>query len=330
MNPKDHLQALDGIGIDVGKKELVLCKRSSNGLAEKPISFSNTIVGRKKILRYLEERAVGEDVPILLESTGPYHWKTAHDLEQAGYLSKVVNPLHTRQILKYSIRKRKTDQIDASHLAFLASQGYGYRFQETEDMVKNKALVRYFWKLHKTKIQYILQEKYLREDRNITKAALTGCSLLPQLEKNLKRLEKQIIGLFRKGNDLKYLDSIPGISPLLAATLLCEIIPLERFQNIEQIIAYAGLDPQVKQSGGKAAHYGGLSKRGSPLLRHVLYLAAFGNFTKPPFSEVYQKHKKRGLHHTAVLCIIARKILRISFTLLKKRQIFDSDRFRCE
>jgi transposase IS116/IS110/IS902 family protein len=64
-----------------------------------------------------------------------------------------------------------------------------------------------------------------------------------------KILEAGIVEHFSKGNDLRYLDSIPGVSPLLAATILAELRPLNRFTRVEQVIAYAGLDPSVKQSG---------------------------------------------------------------------------------
>lgn len=305
------------IGIDVGRKELVACIRSSNGLTEPPVSFPNSSIGLKQFLHHLEQNRIVSDEPILLESTGPYHWQAAYTLTQEGYLAKVVNPLHTKQIIRHSIRKRKTDKVDAGHLAFLASQGYGYPFRETSEGVYQKALVRHYWKLRATATSHIMHERYLKEFRGLSRLGISSLVV-----KRCEKVKKEIIKEFNKGNDLRYLDSIPGITPFLGATLLAELTPLDRFTRLEQIVAYAGLDPSVKQSGGKPARFGRISKRGSPVLRQALFLAAFGCFSKQPFIRIYQRYKGRGLHHNTILCIIARKILRIAVTLLKKRETF--------
>lgn len=308
---------MNGIGIDVGKEELVFCVRSSNGLTESPLSFSNSRIGQNRILRYLQEHNISADVPILLESTGPYHWHTARFLSEHNYLVKVANPLHTRQIARHSIRKRKTDKVDAGQLAFLAAQGYGYVFKETFEQAQNKALVRHYWQLKSALTSQKMHENYLQEFR-----ALRGYSVTSDMQKLCDKIKAGILKRYAKGNDLRYLDSVPGLSPILAATILAELEPLDRFARLEQIIAFAGLDPAVRQSG-KKNQYGRLSKRGSPTLRRALFLASMGSFWHPPFSRLYQRHKDRGLHHTVILCIIARKILRIAMTLLRKRREFN-------
>lgn len=308
------------IGIDVGKEELVTCIRSSqSGLAASPVSFPNSSIGIKQFMRKLADDGISLDTPILLESTGPYHWAAAHILTVHHYLAKVVNPIHTKQIARLSVRKRKTDKVDAAQLAFLASQGYGYPFRETEDMAQRKALVRHWWKLRATATAHLLHERYLDEFRGISRFRIS-----PLLLKKCDVLKKEIVSLCSHGNDLRYLDSIPGVSPFLGATILTELTPLDRFERVEQVVAYAGLDPSVKQSGGKAARYGKVSKRGSPILRHALFLAAWGSFTRTPFRPLYLRYKKRGLHHTTVMCILSRKILRIAYALLTKRTIFDA------
>lgn len=308
-----------GVGIDVGKKEMVACtRRSQSALAEPAISIPNTTTGIRDLLRHLDKTAIPQDAPILLESTGPYHWDAAYLITQAGRNARVVNPLHTRQALRYSIRKRKTDKVDAAHLAMLAYQGYGYPFRDTHELAELKALVRHYWYLKYQNTNHARHERYLKEFRGIQ-----GFTVSRSLSRQVDALAPEILSRF-KGNDLRYLDSIPGVSPILAATILAELYPLSRFTEAEQLIAVAGLDPCVKQSGGKQARFGKLSKRGSPLLRHALYCAGFGAFTRAPWNTFYHHYKDRGLHHTAVLCIISRKMLRIIWALLQKRQLFDA------
>lgn len=313
----ENITSSYGIGIDVGKRELVTCIRHSNGVTEPPATFANTSLGLKKFVVHLARQGIAKDVPIVLESTGPYHWTAARYLADHGYISKVINPLHTKQIARYSIRKRKTDKIDAAQLAFLASQNYGYVFVETKEMAKKKALVRHYWKLRGVAGSLSIHERYLKQYRGITAASVSE-----YLIAKCKSLRERIVRDWSTGNDLKYLDSIPGITPFLAATILAELQPLDRFQRVDQIIAFAGLDPSVKQTGGKPGSHGGLSKRGARTLRHVLYLAAFGSFHHA-MRPLYDAYRKRGLHHTEVLCILSRKILRIAVSLLRKRKMFD-------
>lgn len=307
-----------GIGIDVGKKEMVVCKRrSQSALAEPAISIPNNTTGIQTLLRRLDKELIPNDVPILLESTGPYHWDAAHLLTQAGRNARVVNPLHTRQALRYSIRKRKTDKVDASHLAMLAYQGYGYPFCETHELAELKALARHYWYLKHNSIGHTRHECYLREYRGIRKFAV-----FTTLKRQADAVAVEILSRF-KGNDLRYLDSIPGVTPILAATILAELYPFKRFNHVKQLIAIAGLDPSVKQSGGKQARYGKLSKRGSAVLRHALFCAVFGAFTREPWKSLYERYRDRGLHHKEVFCILSRKLLRICWALLQKRQEFN-------
>jgi len=305
------------VGIDVGKRELVACVRCSNGITEPPAAFPNSSIGLNKFVVYLKKHEVAPDAPILLESTGPYHWQAARTLADKGYFVKVANPIHTKQIARLSIRKRKTDKVDAANLAFLASQNYGYQFMETEELARKKALVRHYWKLRSIATNLLIHERYLKEYRNIGSDGVSAF-----LVRKCKIVKKKIIKDWSKGNDVKYLDSIPGVTPFLAAVILCEILPLNRFQKIEQIIAFSGLDPSVKQTGGKSGRHGAISKRGSATLREALWLAAFGSFQRQPMRKVYLYYKERKLHHNTILCVMGRKILRIAVALLKKRRMF--------
>lgn len=306
-----------GVGIDVGKRELMTCIRRSNGVTEPPAAFANSSIGLKKFVVHLTEHSIAKDVPILLESTGPYHWPAARYLADHGYAAKIVNPLHTKHIARYSIRKRKTDKIDAAQLAFLASQQYGYTFVETKEMAQKKALIRHYWKLKMTAGNLFIHERYLKQHRGITAGSVTKYML-----ERCETLKARIVRDYGGGNDIKYLDSIPGITPFLAATILAELEPLDRFQRVEQIIAFTGLDPAVSQTGGKPGFHGKLTKRGSHVLRHALYMAAFGSF-RGGWRTLYDGYRTRGLKHTEVLCILSRKILRTAVALLRKRRMFD-------
>jgi transposase len=99
--------------------------------------------------------------------------------------------------------------------------------------------------------------------------------LIAQIELN----DKQIHAVERKINRImnkidSKITSIPGISDTLGAVILGEIGNIDRFSNVKKLVAFAGLDPVVYQSGQKDHKGGPISKRGSPLLRYGLFMAA--------------------------------------------------------
>ncbi|PIT98232.1 MAG: hypothetical protein COT71_01670 [Candidatus Andersenbacteria bacterium CG10_big_fil_rev_8_21_14_0_10_54_11] len=87
------------------------------------------------------------------------------------------------------------------------------------------------------------------------------------------------------------------------------------------MVAYAGLDPRIKQSGSKLNTTGRLTKRGSPMLRHALYVAAnVARRFDPELNAYYLKKREEGRRHAEVLCIIARKLLYRIHAVLRERR----------
>jgi len=70
------------------------------------------------------------------------------------------------------------------------------------------------------------------------------------------------------------IQTIPGIGPVLGAVILGEIGDIACFENPKQLVAFAGIDATVKQSGEFEGQNNRMSKRGSPYLRRALYQAA--------------------------------------------------------
>ena len=91
---------------------------------------------------------------------------------------------------------------------------------------------------------------------------------------HIAELEAAIAELLKDDADGQRLQAIPGIGPLTAATIRAELGDVTRFQRVDEVVAYAGLDPRTRQSGAFVGQKH-LSKRGPGALRHALYLAAF-------------------------------------------------------
>ena len=71
----------------------------------------------------------------------------------------------------------------------------------------------------------------------------------------------------------KLLTSIPGVGPTIADILITEIGSIDKFHSGKSLVAFAGIDPRVKQSGASLRRNTRITKRGSPHLRHILYFA---------------------------------------------------------
>jgi transposase len=115
--------------------------------------------------------------------------------------------------------------------------------------------------------------------------------------------------------------SIPGISDILGPIILGEIANVDRFTSAKKLIAFAGLDPVVSQSGRQENKTGPISKRGSPLLRQALFLAAnVARQNDEYLKRFYNKKISEGKHHYSALNAIAAKLLRIVFWVLKNNK----------
>ncbi len=100
-------------------------------------------------------------------------------------------------------------------------------------------------------------------------------TLITQLElydEQIQSVEKRTDQMMKLINSK--IMSIPGIGDTLGPIILGEIGNVDRFSSVKKLIAFAGLDPVVIQSGRFKNMTGHISKRGSPLLRQALFLAA--------------------------------------------------------
>ena len=113
------------------------------------------------------------------------------------------------------------------------------------------------------------------------------------------------------------LHKIKGISSIEIAYIMSAIININRFDSPDKLIAYAGLDPIVKQSGTWQAKSTKMSKRGNRLLRFALIWAA-NNVRKHPskMKDYYGKKISEGKSHYNALGHCAAKLCRYIFFVL--------------
>ena len=139
------------------------------------------------------------------------------------------------------------------------------------------------------------------------------------IQNQVSDVENEIEVLLEKLNSP--ITTIPGIGSVNAATILGEIGDIKRFSNPSKLVAYAGLDASVSQSGEYESTYNHMSKRGSPYLRRALFQSALrAEFCDPVFSDYYQKKISEGKHHLVATNAVARKLCHTIFAVLTKNE----------
>jgi transposase len=116
---------------------------------------------------------------------------------------------------------------------------------------------------------------------------------------------------------------VPGLGPLWTATLRAELGDVSRFTRVDQVVAYAGLEPRTHDSG-RFAGQRRLSKRGPGALRHALYMATLVAVRfRPEWQARYQRLLDRGRAKKEALTLLSRKLLKVVFHLLRTGASYD-------
>jgi transposase len=114
-----------------------------------------------------------------------------------------------------------------------------------------------------------------------------------------------------------YVLTLPGANAIRAVSLYGETDPITRFPAPDQLVAFAGLDMTVFQTGQYEAPRRHIGKRGSPVLRHTLWtMAHFAVRQESPLRDFYLRKRRGGLHHLAAVTAVAVKVCRISWRIL--------------
>jgi transposase len=119
----------------------------------------------------------------------------------------------------------------------------------------------------------------------------------------------------------QHITSIPGIGLATGAVILGEIGDVHRFDSVDKLVAYAGIDPAVYQTGQFQASQVHMSKRGSPYLRHALWLAATVAVQHDPeLQAFYEAKRQEGKHHGTVIGAVCRKLLARIYIILTEQR----------
>jgi transposase len=148
---------------------------------------------------------------------------------------------------------------------------------------------------------------------------------LLRLTGRIDRLKERLWDRVKDRRAPRILRSINGIGKWGSAVLYIEIGDIARFDSVEKLVAYAGLDPQIEQSGDRVAQKG-ISKKGNRYIRDVLYgcvTAAIRGGNNPPVRRLYDRLKAKGKHQKVAEVACMRKLLAIVYGCWSNGRRFD-------
>jgi len=304
------------IGFDVSKNELVGVRTNKSAAIQEKIIFENT---REKIDSFLDH--VQKQYPHLTissEATADYHRILAQRCVERGIPFRLLNPILTKQFTRATIRKRKTDLTDAHVIAKLTLQGEGTlltagSFDPAKSLSRTAAKVNRILKMFSA-ISSRLERVFPDQERVIAEMK----KHLTPLKETVKKLRGEARGRIDE-RVCALLCSITGIGPTLASMIITEIGDVMKFPSGKSLVAYAGLDPRVKQSGVSMKRNTKITKRGSPYLRHAAYMAATIAKRHDPELKVYfEKKVGEGKRYKEAVVATARKILYRVYAVWKR------------
>lgn len=147
-------------------------------------------------------------------------------------------------------------------------------------------------------------------------------SQIRHLQEQKDTIETTITKLVKKQKTT--LVTIPGIGYITAGTILGETVGFYKKQEKDprSLLAFAGLDPVLKQSGqftGKTK----MSKRGSPYLRYALMQSALvAAHCDEGFKNIYQRYKGQGKHHRVALSHVATKLTFVVHSVMRTNKAY--------
>jgi len=164
-------------------------------------------------------------------------------------------------------------------------------------------------------LRVLAQKSVGTSDNSLSIQITQSIEQIELLDRQLELIESEMQDI------VKSLDSvimtIPGIGYINGGMILGEIGDVSRFSNPSKLLAFAGLDPSVYQSGNFEAKHTRMSKRGSRALRFALINAAHNVVKNNKTFETYYKQKmSEGRTHYAALGHCAGKLVRIIYKML--------------
>jgi transposase len=314
------------VGIDVAKASFDLTTFKPGGKRKDLGKVPNNAAGIARACRWIAQHAPG--AAVCMEATGTYHEALAEALVADGVTVYVVNPAQVSAYGESELSRTKTDRSDAQLIMrFLLAQRAASKpplpWQPLPPAQKwLRAQVR--------RVEDLKEMRQMECNRlEVADASVTASiqQMVATLDAQIKQTERMIRDHIDSDPDLRgrrdLLTSIPGISHITSAWLLASLGDLRQYTDVGQVVAHAGLNPALRESGKFKGHTR-ISRIGDASLRAKLFMPAItAQQHNPPLRQFAQRLAERGKPGKLIVCAVMRKLLHIVWGVLRSGRPFD-------
>jgi transposase len=287
--------------------------------------FSNDSTGFKLFKKWM-----GKSVQVVMEASGPYYLRLAHDLYSANIPVSVINPLVIRRFCQMNLQRAKTDKKDAASIAQFAQltnpSSWSPAPEYLQQLLQMQSIME---QLSKQQTSTLNAMEALTQHPLIDKSAQNALSKVAQIQKEqIAKLEKEIMELTRRHYQAEYasLTSIPGIGKKTALLLILATNGFTRFENIKQLVAYTGIAPRIFQSGKTINKKPKISKLGMADLRRSLYMCTLRAIEQnEACKNLYERLRQKGKAAKVALMAVCHKLLRQAFAVVKNKTEYKTE-----
>lgn len=310
-------------GVDVSAKTVAVCRWRDGKENEK--SFSNDESGHRELVRWL-----GSDARVCLEATGAYHLQLALALRAAGVEVMVVNPRVAKDFARALSNRSKSDKVDARVLlTYVRRMEFAAWQAPSGATLEMRELGRRLSEL----VQSSTDEKnrlHARRASGVSAAVMADVRQhVSQLEARIMRIEKAALAVIERDQTLsaqfRIIEKARGFGRRTAILLLTELAVLDPAMTTRQVVAYAGLDPRVYESGTSVQKPVRISKVGNARIRAILFMNALSAIRHDRGARLFfARLVARGKKKMQAIVAVMRKLLHGIWTALQRRVAYDS------
>ena len=335
-NKNETMYTKTVVGIDMSMDDFHVClmqvKEDHKSVVKGSRKFANTAKEFEEFLSWCSTKSKTK-VPVIfvMEATGVYYEDLAVYLHEQQKYVCVELANKTKHFAQSHNLKTKTDKVDAKMLAQYGIERQLERwepmspqYKELRDVCREKLSIQK--ELSRARNQLHAMSHSSSMSKHVTELKVKQIQFYQQaideLKQEIKRLVNKDPELKRK---LAIVQTIPGVGLELAVILACETNGFRLVKNIRQLVSYAGLDVEFRQSGlynGKTR----ITKKGNARIRQALYMPALSAIQwNEPIKQLNERVCSRNptLKKKGVVAAM-RKLLILTYILWKKEEEFDT------
>ena len=312
------------VGVDVAKRSFDIATPLPNGKVRTKAKLANNPSGFEQFATWLEQHAEPR-AWVVMEATGTYHEALADCLHAKGYRVCILNPAVIAKFAGADLRRVKTDKADAKVIA-----AYG---QQKKDLLRQwkpeppaqrrlRALVR---RLDDLKEMQQMEQNRLDVSQIAVQESIRA--VIGHISEEIAKTRKAIEQTIDDDPDLRQrrelITSIDGLGDTTAALILAELGDPLKYESPSAMVAFAGLNPMIHQSGEKIGQ-STISRTGAPRLRAGLWMPGTVSIRyNPVVKALAQRLSNRRKAYKQIVCAAMRKLLHLVYGVVKSGKPFD-------